>query len=377
MVANLIDSTYFFLGLYSLILILIGTPLNLLCFYIFKRSIPNRSNSTIIVFSYLSLIELLIPFTWNLNYVIRELHFKQKKHITITNLEQSSLFICKLISFGAYFSLQCAAWLKTLAAFTRCVSLHHDWSIQKYLSKSSIAHRLVWMIIVLLGLINSPIWIVNGAIRNSTDQLNRTVTQIKCYQSIFFQYWEIVHLLLYNFIPFILMILCNISIIRQVHDSRRRTQRSKIRSRSLHTHNSSISFSSRRSFAKTGLRLSRTLISVTIFFIVFTSPSAIFYISLGKIIKRHRNLITMFLSNLATMSHVLSFLIYWLTSSDFQTAAMGFLCCRSIEGRRKNLEEKHLDQSFVTRRLSPTMIVIQGDNQRKPSQCQFTLQPIE
>jgi hypothetical protein len=338
MITSVIDFGYFIFGLYSFILILTGTPLNLLCFYIFKRLIPNRSNATIIVFSYLSLIELLIPFTWNLNYAIRELLWKRQKTILIKNLEQHSLFICKFVSYSAYFLLQSAAWLKTLATFARCVSLHHQWTIRKYFLKSTVIHRLCWIVIFLLGLTNFPILIINGKRVSSLDKNNHTQLQIKCYQSIFFQFWEIVHLLLYNFIPFTLMILCNISIIRHVHKSRIRTEGSKIRSHSLLKQPST--FLTRRSLSTSGSRLTKTLLSITIFFILFTSPSAIFYISLGKIIKRHRALITMALSNLATTSHVLSFVIYWLTSTDFQEAFISFFCCRPLASPQQAPDEK-------------------------------------
>jgi flagellar basal body-associated protein FliL len=333
-----IDIAHFFSGLYSLILILIGTPLNLLCFYIFTRLVPNRSNPTIIVFAHLALIELLIPFTWNINYVVRELLWKYQKHISLKNLEQHSLFVCKLISYSAYFSLQCAAWLKTLATFARCVSLNHQWSLNKYLSKSIIIRRVILIVIFLIGLINFPIWIINGKrISLQNNQTNQTEIQIKCYyQSKFFQFWEIIHLLLYNFIPFTLMIICNILIIRQVRDSRRRTQRSKL---SLTTSNN------RNTRSNEGGRLTKTLILITIFFIMFTSPAAIFYIFLGKIIRRHRNLITMNLSNLATTSHVTSFIIYWLSSTDFRDAAISVLCCRPIVSvhRQPTIEEKQQD----------------------------------
>jgi len=84
-----------------------------------------------------------------------------------------------------------------------------------------------------------------------------------------------------------------------------------------------------------GGRLSKTLILITIFFILFTSPAAIFYIFFGKRIKRHRDLITMSLSNLATTSHVSSFIIYWLISSDFRDAAISILFCSPVAAARR------------------------------------------
>ncbi|CAF2989266.1 unnamed protein product [Rotaria sp. Silwood2] len=374
--ATLIDIAHIVSGLYSLILILVGTPLNLLCFYIYKCLAPNRSNPTIIVFSYLALIELLVPFTWNINYVVRELIWKYQNTISIKNLEQHSLFVCKLISYGAYFSLQCAAWLKTLATFARYVSLQHQWSLNKWLSRPIIIHRVTWMVIFFIALINFPIWIVNGKSVSYKGEFNETRQEIKCYQSNFFQFWEIAHLLLYNFIPFTLMILSNISIIRQVKESRRRTRRSKANIQFSSNSNNSSSSSSRRGKSNDGGRLTKTLILITIFFIVFTSPSAIFYIFLGKRVKWHRNLITMSLSNLATTSHVTSFIIYWLTSSDFRDAAMSVLFCRQVMPRRIPTEEKQQDKPICEKQiLPPTTQPVDGDHRKLPLLQSSTANP--
>ena len=339
MAISFIDLCYFCSGVYSLLLILLGTPLNLLCFYIFTRLVPNRSNSTIIVFAHLALIELLIPFTWNANYVVRELLWKYQRTISFKNLEQHSLFVCKLISYGAYFSLQCAAWLKTLATFARCVSLYSNWSLKNWLSKPVIIHRVLWALIFVIGLINFPIWIINGERVSTLDQHNQTISQVKCYQSKFFQFWEIAHLLLYNFVPFTLMILSNILIVRKVRASQRRTQRSK-----MSTSSSSSTSANRRPKSSDGGRLTKTLVLITIFFIIFTAPAAIFYIFFGRTFKLHRDLITMTLSNLATTSHVTSFIIYWLTSTDFRDAAISLLYCRPIVPHRTTTEEKQHDR---------------------------------
>lgn len=361
-----IDIAHFLTGFYSLLLILIGTPLNLLCFYIYKCLIPNRTNPTIIVFAHLALIELLVPFTWNMNYVVRELFWKYQKSATLKNLEGHSLFVCKLISFAAYFSLQCAAWLKTLATFARCVTVHHGWSMNKWLSKANVIQRVIWCVIFLIGLINFPIWIVNGEAVPPINQLNETTKEIRCYQSRFFKYWEIVHLLLYNFLPFTLMIICNIMITRQVKDSHRRTQRSKMTSRSSNPSRSSVRFS--------GGRLTKTLILITVFFILFTSPAAIFYIFLDKrIIKTHRNIITMNLSNLATTSHVTSFFIYWLISSDFRDAAISVLCCRPINTNRASTttpDDRQLDKSASNQQSSTHL---KNTNERKLPLLQSSL----
>jgi hypothetical protein len=110
-----------FLSIYSLILILIGTPCNLLCCIIyFKKS--NRSNSIKTIFGYLAFLDTIVPYTFNLNYVFREFNLHVHVHIIQLhnnkndspysddndnfnvniikmNLEEHSLLICRLLSY--------------------------------------------------------------------------------------------------------------------------------------------------------------------------------------------------------------------------------------------------------------------------------------
>lgn len=335
MESSIMSLFHLFSGIYSLLLIIVGTPLNLCCFYIFIRLVPNRTNPTIIVFAYLALIELLIPFTWNINYVVRELLWKYQKFNHYKNVEQHSLVVCKLISFGAYFSLQCAAWLKTLATFARCVTLNHHWSLNRQISKPRIIKRISWILIIIVFIINSPIFFVKSEPATVVAANNNSIVHIRCYQSKFFRFWEMVHLLLYNFIPFALMIFFNILLIRQVKSSRQRTQRAKSPSAAP----SSSTANQRRGKSTDGGRLTKALFLVNILFIVFTAPAAIFYIVFDGKIQQHRGLITMTLGNLATTSHVTSFLIYWLTSKDFRDATIALFCCRTMNVQRAKAEE--------------------------------------
>ena len=114
------------LAIYSLILILIGTPCNLLCCVIYFQK-NNRSNSIKIIFGYLAFLDTIVLYTFNLNYVFREFSYKinsnyipttntntNNKHkndspyfddgdintiLIKKNLEEQSLFICRFLSY--------------------------------------------------------------------------------------------------------------------------------------------------------------------------------------------------------------------------------------------------------------------------------------
>ncbi|CAF1141804.1 unnamed protein product [Didymodactylos carnosus] len=311
MIHDVAETFYLLSGIYSLILIIIGTPANLICFYIFSRLVPNRNNPTIIVFSYLGLIEVIIPFTWNMNYAVREILWRflsPQSFRTHGNLEQTSIIVCKLISYFAYFSLQCSAWLKTVAILARCILLHHQCKLRNRLNRADTAKQISLTIIILLLFINIPVFVFNGkrypSNKNSSVNASQTY-EVKCYASNFFSIYEIVHLMLYNCLPTTIMIICNILIARKVHESHNRLKCTKNR------------HISKRSL-KRGL-LTKSLVFINILFILLTAPSALFYIFIRHKFK-YRNLLTMSLSNLATTSHVLSFVIYLITSTDFRDA---------------------------------------------------------
>jgi hypothetical protein len=98
-----------------------GTPCNLLCCIIYLQK-SNRSNSIKTIFGYLALLDTIVPYTFNLNYVFREfityvritsLNNNNSKndspylddiiHINTKfikkNIEEHSIFICRFLSY--------------------------------------------------------------------------------------------------------------------------------------------------------------------------------------------------------------------------------------------------------------------------------------
>jgi hypothetical protein len=103
-----------------LVLILIGTPCNLLCCLIYLQK-ANRKNSIKNIFGYLAILDTIVLYTFNLNYVFREFNVDYqliyyRRNTTINqildlnsdniniiivkkNLEEYSLFICRFLSY--------------------------------------------------------------------------------------------------------------------------------------------------------------------------------------------------------------------------------------------------------------------------------------
>jgi hypothetical protein len=66
----------------------------------------------------------------------------------------------------------------------------------------------------------------------------------------------------------------------------------------------------------------------------------------------------MSLSNLATTSHVTSFIIYWLISSDFRDAAISILFCRPVAASARRLPTTSDDKPVSNQTLK-------DENERK------------
>ena len=87
------------IGLYELILVIIGTIGNLSVFIVCLK----LKNNTFILIRFLSIADTVSLYFWNLN------HFtKQFLHLDLQNY---NLHLCKFFQFSQYTSLQISAWV--------------------------------------------------------------------------------------------------------------------------------------------------------------------------------------------------------------------------------------------------------------------------
>lgn len=91
------------LAYYGIILIIIGTLSNLLNFFICLKL---SNNQTFVFLSYLSILNILIIYHWNADYILRFLF-----GIDWLNF---NMVVCKLLNFIQYSSSQSAAWILVL-----------------------------------------------------------------------------------------------------------------------------------------------------------------------------------------------------------------------------------------------------------------------
>jgi hypothetical protein len=124
------------------------------------------------------------------------------------------------------------------------------------------AHVWSWIIIGLVFILNSHILILNGTYEENNTNLNLTSLIFKCIYSNgfkFFPIWECVHLVLYNLIPFSIMMVFNILLIRKIRSSLK-DKNLKINSKKENIKRNVIS-----------------ILVITFLFLIMTMPASIAY----------------------------------------------------------------------------------------------------
>jgi hypothetical protein len=135
---------------YPLVLVTIGTVLNLLTFIILCRSKfrNTRQKSTFHYMRAVAIFDILMLYGWNLDHYISDVH-----GFTIQRL---SIPACRFFSFLNYFAPQTSAWLRVFISFHRYLALsrlHRTWFGHS-------KHVLIISIILIFTLLNLQFFIV-------------------------------------------------------------------------------------------------------------------------------------------------------------------------------------------------------------------------
>ncbi len=153
------------------------------------------------------------------------------KHLRFSDLEEISLFWCRWISYFAFSSLQTSSWLLCLVSFDRFMIVYAPfWS--NFISKNQRVNFLIAFLVLTIFGLNLHIVFLNGysldqnsvsTYENIFPNITKPLTseKIVCYQSkhdksYIFPKWQKVHLIIYNIVPFSVMLFCNLMIIYNV-----------------------------------------------------------------------------------------------------------------------------------------------------------------
>jgi hypothetical protein len=154
-------------GVYELIVIILGTFGNLFIFYV---SYPNRKDSIFLFLLFLSISDMISLYWWNLNHFVLP--------FTKLDLQNYSFYYCKVINFFQFTSSQVSAWILILISFDRYLSvLIFNWKTTYFNVKR--AFVTVSTLVIIIILLNIHVLFTFGHIR----KIDNATEKIECYSS--------------------------------------------------------------------------------------------------------------------------------------------------------------------------------------------------
>jgi hypothetical protein len=216
--------------------------------------------------------DLCSLYSWNLN-----LFYKHLINPYQNDLEDASIISCRLISFLAFVSLQLSSWYLTLVSLDRCLNIHFlFWHRQIGQARYSIYIILSTTIIIFF--LNLHLLFLNGYKQPNCIPYAKQTCYV-CYERLndrnyIFPKWEKIHVIVYNFIPFSIMLISNCFIIRRSISS------TENRKNSLKNDNRQ----------RKQRQLTCILVSVTFLFVLLTTPVMIYNIFLRDHLKNRKPL---------------------------------------------------------------------------------------
>jgi hypothetical protein len=269
-----------FIVYYPLVLIIIGTILNLFTLIILCRtSFKNtKKRPTLYYMRAIAILDILILYGWNLDHYL--------EGTTGIKLDTYSVISCKFFSFINYFTYQVSAWLRVFICFDRYLSLsslHRTWfSVSKN-------------VLIIIGILIIVFILINFHFLPFVCYYKNDQVIIESLYYMVYPMWDLVNLIIYNCLPFVLMVIFNTGVIYHLILLRRIStvgKNSRIQHRAI----------------------SATLLITTCLFFLMTTPVSIAYAYFSDT----NESILYTLDSILYTYHILSFPIYFLTFAEFR-----------------------------------------------------------
>lgn len=148
------------LAIYGILLIILGTISNILSFYICLKL---RKNQTFIFLAFLSIVNILVIYHWNADYIMR--------YIFNIDWLNYSIFVCKFFNFIQYSASQSSAWILVLVSVEQLLRVKIKLWRSKYFPRK-FALFTVSALVLLFFLINSNVLFFLGY----QEMVNGTLT---------------------------------------------------------------------------------------------------------------------------------------------------------------------------------------------------------
>nr|QVK45787.1 G protein-coupled receptor [Proales similis] len=323
-----------------LVIIVLGVVWNTIAFALFLSTKELREMSCTIYMMFISVLDTVSLFQFNLNRYLRP-------NFGIRILS-ATLASCRLLAFLQYFSLQASAALLTMMTIDRfMVVISKPGSRISRLPFGTVNSALAWSSAICLfyALLNSHILMFNGyfdpprevnvtesfvdPVTNAT--LNRTQVELvyssstNCYRYSpdfsLLPLWDIVQMIIYSFVPCVVMAVFNILLIVFALPFDKKLDRKNKRQM--------------RNFRKKRL-ISINIMAITFAFIFMTLPATIlfgFFADKYGVILGNKYLGGIF-DGLSFLFHASIFFVCFLINPKFRHAFLSLVLCKNCVGRR-------------------------------------------
>lgn len=302
------------------VLIIVGTIANCLSIAVLTRKAMRKSNTSFYL-AVLAFGDIIVLYSGPLRYWMN--------YAFEVDVRLLSDFSCKLHGFIVYFSLDFTSWVLVAVTVDRCISACRPFTART-LCTPKLAHLTILFICILVFLANSHLFWTLG-LRFSDGKLH-----CKGIYRFNLSIWPWIDFSLFCFVPFSLMIYCNILIIRQLLKSVRKIRTHPISVAPYSTEQRTDNLSNLPKM-KVGKIPSVTvmLLSVNCLFLVMTLPIVVFQIGYTywypSTTLRQRAGIEMIwaVSNiLQYLNNTIHFFLYCLTGPRFRRECSAMLRCK-------------------------------------------------
>ena len=308
---------------FAIICLLIGSVGNSISFIVFTQK-QLRTHSTFRYLAYLSIVDLIVLYLGLGNLLLRD-YFQ-------FNIRARTLWLCKFHTYLTYVTTHLSSWILTLVSIDRAVACTVI-QLNKRFCRPKSADRIFLLMCITILLLNSHILFFMGSKEILPSSTNNTVSYteiITCTHNTsetYFQFFEkpynIIDLLSYVLIPFIIMTICAGIIAYRLFFSFGKT---------------SIKAKARRGTQR-AKQISYMLLTLNFVFVILLAP-----IVIGQIFQdlneEHRyrvyNSITLVLSY---SNHALNFVLYGIASPQFRLTLKELLGCQQQTSSQKRLQQ--------------------------------------
>ena len=233
-----------------------------------------RSKSTFVYLALMAYIDLIVILFGSIRDI---LVYKYKIFI-------SGPLLCRIHIFIFFLSCQLSSWLLVAANFDRFLTIIYHFQFKNYFTRKT-AFKVFFILLCVLTSVNFHFLVFINSdenLKNRTDlvQINSVVYPMchinsHIYKTFYTNYYCWIDSFVFSFIPFLILIVTNLTLIKKVTTQKRLSRSKKTSKQNNNLLKKAAKTSASSPFTKSEskeITMAFYLIGVTILFIVFTLP---------------------------------------------------------------------------------------------------------